>query len=67
VITRAVIASVGARTPLGLNATQTALLLRTGSAAMAEAPLVDPDGEPITMCFEPTRPLDFLVAAARRS
>src|SRR5262249_10884862 len=31
-----------------------AFLLRTGSAAMAEAPLVDGAEEPITMCFDPT-------------
>ncbi len=52
--TRAFIASVGARTPLGRSAMQTGFLLRTGVAAIAAVPLVDVEGEQITMCFDPT-------------
>lgn len=52
--TRAFIASVGARTPLGRSAMQTGFLLRTGVAAIAAVPLVDAEGEQITMCFDPT-------------
>jgi 3-oxoacyl-[acyl-carrier-protein] synthase-1 len=53
-MTQAVIVGVGARSPLGLNATQTAFSLRVGLPAMREAPLVDSEGERITMCFLPT-------------
>jgi 3-oxoacyl-[acyl-carrier-protein] synthase-1 len=52
--TRAIVASVGARTALGLTAPQTAFLLRTGVTAIHAAPLVDSQGEPITMCWLPT-------------
>lgn len=56
--TLATVASVGARTPLGVDAKSTAMLLRTGMPAMAAAPLADAAGEAITMCFDPTlRPL----------
>jgi 3-oxoacyl-[acyl-carrier-protein] synthase-1 len=65
VITAAVVAGVGARTPLGLNAAQTGFLLRTGSPVMAEAPLVDAAEEPITMCFDPT--LDRLLIGPERA
>lgn len=51
---RAFIASVGARTPLGRDAAQTGLLLRTGVPALAAAPLVDEEGEQVTMSFDPT-------------
>ncbi len=44
--------SVGARTPLGLDACQTAMLLRAGFATMAPAPL-GPDGEDVTVCHNP--------------
>jgi 3-oxoacyl-[acyl-carrier-protein] synthase-1 len=52
--TRAVVASVGARTPLGLSAMPTAFVYRTATAAMRASPLLDPEGEPATMCFLPT-------------
>ncbi len=48
-----VVTAVGARTPLGLDAQQTGLMLRTGFAAMDQAPL-GPEGEPITICHQPT-------------
>ncbi|MFO0758007.1 MAG: hypothetical protein U0359_16035 [Byssovorax sp.] len=48
------VVSVGAATAVGLNALQTGFLLRAGYPAMAEAPLADGDGEPITMAFLPT-------------
>jgi len=51
---RASVVSVGARTAIGLNALQTAMLFRAGAAGMAMAPLADVDGEPITMCFDKT-------------
>ncbi len=53
---RAHIVSVGARTALGQDALQTAMLLRAGSAGMAAAPLVDGEGDQVTMCFDPTLP-----------
>lgn len=52
--TLAVVAGVGAITPVGLDATVTAFAHRAAVAAMREAPLLDPEGEPITMCFLPT-------------
>ncbi len=52
--TRAIVVSVGARTALGLDAPQTAFLLRTGVTAIHAAPLVDSQGEPVTMCYLPT-------------
>jgi 3-oxoacyl-[acyl-carrier-protein] synthase-1 len=52
--TRAWIVSAGARSSLGLDLTQTAFLLRTGVPAIAAAPLVDPEGEQVTMGFDPT-------------
>jgi 3-oxoacyl-[acyl-carrier-protein] synthase I len=52
----AVVASIGARTPLGRDALSTAMLLRTGMPAMSHAPLCDSAGEAITMCFDPTQP-----------
>jgi 3-oxoacyl-[acyl-carrier-protein] synthase-1 len=51
---RAFIASVGARTAIGQTAVETGFLLRTGLPALAAAPLVDAEGEPITMGFDPT-------------
>jgi len=53
---RAHIVSAGARTALGQNALQTAMLFRAGSAGMAAAPLVDVEGDLVTMCFDPTLP-----------
>lgn len=58
------VVSVGARTPLGLNARQTGFMLRAGFPAAGEAPLADASGEPIAMALLPT--LDGrLVGAAR--
>ena len=51
---RAFVISAGARTSLGQTLTQTAFLLRTGVPALGAAPLVDPEGEPVTMAFDPT-------------
>jgi 3-oxoacyl-[acyl-carrier-protein] synthase-1 len=50
--TLAVVVGVGARTPLGLDAQQTGMFLRTGFAAMDQAAL-GPAGEPITICHQP--------------
>ena len=49
----AYVVGVGARTPVGLNALQTAMLLRAGAAGMAQAPFADADGDPVTMCVQP--------------
>ena len=50
--TLAVCAASGARTALGATLVETAFLLRTGIAAIAAAPLIDAEGEQITMCFD---------------
>ncbi|NUP06742.1 MAG: hypothetical protein HOW73_11870 [Polyangiaceae bacterium] len=47
--------AVGARTPIGLNAEQTALMLRTGLPALTAAPLVAPDGGSVTMAYDSTQ------------
>ncbi len=60
----ATVVAVGAVTPVGLRAVETGFSHRAASAAMREAPLVDAEGEPITMCFLPT--LDpWMTGAAR--
>jgi 3-oxoacyl-[acyl-carrier-protein] synthase-1 len=46
------VVAVGARTPLGLDACQTGMLLRAGFASMAPAPL-GPEGEDVTVCHNP--------------
>lgn len=46
--------ATGVRTPLGLDARSTALMLRTGLAAIGAAPIDLGDGEPITMAHDPT-------------
>jgi 3-oxoacyl-[acyl-carrier-protein] synthase-1 len=46
--------AVGARTPIGLDAKQTALLLRSGIPAITAAPLATKDGAPVTMAFDAT-------------
>lgn len=51
---RAVIATVGVRSAIGLNAIETAMMLRAGSAAMMECALVDSGGNPITGCMQTT-------------
>ena len=52
--TLAVVCSVGAVTPVGLRALEIGLAHRAAALGMREAPLCDPEGEPITMCFLPT-------------
>ncbi|MFO0554132.1 MAG: beta-ketoacyl synthase N-terminal-like domain-containing protein [Polyangiaceae bacterium] len=47
--------AVGARTAIGLDATQTALLLRTGIPAITAAPLASPTGDRVTMAFDATQ------------
>jgi 3-oxoacyl-[acyl-carrier-protein] synthase-1 len=63
--TRAVVVSTGARTALGLSALETAFLLRTGSTGLGASPLVDAEGEAVTMAFDPT--LDPLAIGAERA
>lgn len=59
------IVAVGAVTSVGLHAVDTALSHRAAAAGMREAPLLDPEGEPITMCFLPT--LDPLLTGPARA
>jgi len=61
----AVVASVGARTAIGLTSAQTAFLYRAGVAGMTEAPIVDLNEEPVTMSLQPT--LEPLLVGAGRS
>ncbi|MFT3770302.1 MAG: beta-ketoacyl synthase N-terminal-like domain-containing protein [Minicystis sp.] len=63
--TLASIVAVGAVTPVGLHAVDSAFSHRASAAAMREAPLVDREGEPITMCFLPS--LDPLLTGADRA
>ena len=63
--TLASIVGVGAITPLGLHAVDTAFSHRAAAAAMREAPLLDAEDEPITMCFLPT--LDPLLTGGARA
>lgn len=49
-----VIVGTGAFTPFGLNALQTAFLLRTGMPAMTWSPLADQQGEPVTFGLQGT-------------
>jgi len=51
---KAHVASVGVHTSIGFDALTTAMLFRAGSCGMRAAPLVDIDGDQITMCFVPT-------------
>jgi 3-oxoacyl-[acyl-carrier-protein] synthase-1 len=48
------IVAAGMRTGVGLDAVSTAMLLRTGVPSLQPSPLADPDGEPVTMGFDPT-------------
>jgi 3-oxoacyl-[acyl-carrier-protein] synthase-1 len=48
--TLAVIAGIGAQTPLGLSAKETAFMYRTGLPAMREAPLKNEEGKATTFC-----------------
>jgi 3-oxoacyl-[acyl-carrier-protein] synthase-1 len=59
------VVAVGAVTPVGLHAADTALSHRAAAAGMREAPLLDREGEPITMCFLPT--LDPLLTGPARA
>lgn len=61
----AVVVGVGARTAIGLTATQTAFLYRASAYAMREAPLADDNGEPVTFCFLPT--LDATLTGGARA
>lgn len=61
----ATLVSAGAITPVGLRAIETAFAHRAATPAMRAAPLVDAEGEPITMCFLPT--LDPLLTGAERA
>lgn len=51
---RALVIGGGARSSLGQTLVETAFLLRTGVPAIAAAPLIDPEGEQVTMAFDPT-------------
>ncbi|MGK4005434.1 beta-ketoacyl synthase N-terminal-like domain-containing protein [Sorangium sp. So ce1036] len=61
----AVLVAAGAVTPIGLRSIDSAFSHRAAAAAMREAPLVDAEGEPITMCFLPT--LDPRLTGAPRA
>ncbi|WP_438043729.1 beta-ketoacyl synthase N-terminal-like domain-containing protein [Sorangium sp. So ce128] len=61
----AVMVAAGAVTPVGLRSIDTAFSHRASAAAMRESPLVDGQGEPVTMCFLPT--LDPRVTGAARA
>ncbi len=63
--TRAVVVSVGARTPIGLQAPSTGFAHRAAAAAMQQSPLLDGDDEPATMCLVPT--IDPLSIGAARA
>ena len=63
--TSASIVSVGAITPVGLGAVDSAFSHRAAAAGMREAPLVDAEGERVTMCFLPT--LDPRLTGADRA
>jgi 3-oxoacyl-[acyl-carrier-protein] synthase-1 len=47
---RAVIVAVGARTPIGLDATSSAFLYRASNMVMQHGPLLDPEREPVNLC-----------------
>jgi 3-oxoacyl-[acyl-carrier-protein] synthase-1 len=57
------IVAAGARTPLGLDACQTGMLLRAGFASMAPAAL-GPEGEDVTICRQIAHP-ETLVSSER--
>lgn len=50
----AVIVATGARGPAGLRAVDTVFLVRASAPVLRAAPLLDPDGELVTMGFLPT-------------
>ncbi|MEQ9317747.1 MAG: beta-ketoacyl synthase N-terminal-like domain-containing protein, partial [Polyangiaceae bacterium] len=51
---RAVVSSVGARTPVGLSATPTAYLHRAAHVVMQSSPILDADEQPATIAVLPT-------------
>ncbi|MFT3764958.1 MAG: beta-ketoacyl synthase N-terminal-like domain-containing protein [Minicystis sp.] len=51
---QAFVASIGARCALGQSAAEVGFLLRTGIPVLAAAPLVDGEGEQVTMGFDAT-------------
>lgn len=59
------VVAAGAVTPVGIGSVETAFSHRAAAAAMREAPLVDGDGEPVTMCFVPV--LDPALPGAARA
>jgi 3-oxoacyl-[acyl-carrier-protein] synthase-1 len=59
------IVAASAITPIGLKSIDTAFSHRAGAAGVREAPLLDPEGEPITMCFVPV--IDPLLAGPPRA
>lgn len=48
------VVGTGARTPLGLNARESAFLYRAGHVGLCEAAVLDENEEPTTMCLVPT-------------
>lgn len=56
----ATIAGIGAKTPLGLTAMETAFMVRTGLPCMREAPILNRQEQPITFCTVNTLPNDAL-------
>jgi 3-oxoacyl-[acyl-carrier-protein] synthase-1 len=62
---RAVAVSVGARTPIGLEALSTGFAHRAATVAMTQSAMLDGDGEPITMCLLST--LDPYITGAERA
>ncbi|MGE5787102.1 MAG: hypothetical protein ACM3ZE_21085 [Myxococcales bacterium] len=59
----AVIAGVGAKTPLGLSAVETAFMYRTGLPCMREAPILNGREAPVTFCTVNTLPTHALAGA----
>jgi 3-oxoacyl-[acyl-carrier-protein] synthase-1 len=49
------IVAVAARTSVGLDALQTAFVLRTGMPALTSSPLASPEGEAVTMAYDATQ------------
>ncbi|MGE5786055.1 MAG: hypothetical protein ACM3ZE_15770 [Myxococcales bacterium] len=56
----ALIAGLGAQTPIGLTAMETAFMYRTGLPGMREAPIQDAEEQPITFCTVNTLPTHAL-------
>ena len=62
---RAVVVSVGARTPIGLQALTTGFAHHAASIVMTQSAMLDVHDEPATMCLLPT--LDPLLTGAKRA